>query len=269
MDERADDRVRNERIRLNVRKRYGEIALRGENMAGGCGTSSCCGSPGDVSARLGYSADELDAAPEGANLGLGCGNPQAVAELKPGETVLDLGSGAGFDCFLAARRVGEAGRVIGVDMTPEMVAKARMNAAKGGFANVEFRLGEIERLPVADESVDVILSNCVINLSPDKPRVFREAYRVLKPGGRLAVSDIVLVGELPPEIRNDPEAYSACISGAATVGGLEKMMADSGFADILIEPKPESRTFIRDWLPGSGIERCVASAVIKAVKPAT
>ena len=204
-----------EQIRQNVRNRYKLIALQEVNAGTGCCTpSSCCGAPTGIASKMGYSEEALSVVPEGSNLGLGCGNPQAFEELQKGEVVLDLGSGGGFDCFLASRRVGETGRVIGVDMTPEMVSKARANAAKGGYSNVEFRLGEIEHLPVADRSVDVIISNCVINLSPDKPQVFREAYRVLKPGGRLAISDIVRTGELPSEIKEDPDAYSGCVSGA-------------------------------------------------------
>jgi ubiquinone/menaquinone biosynthesis C-methylase UbiE len=182
--------------------------------------------------HIGYSEEELRAAPEGANLGLGCGNPLAHASLKKGETVLDLGSGAGFDCFLAARRVGTAGKVIGVDMTPEMIEKARENARKGGFANVEFRLGEIEKLPVEDGSVDVLISNCVINLSPDKPRVFREALRVLKPGGRLMVSDIVLRRELPAAIRDSVSAYVGCISGAVLKDEYLGALSAAGFQEI-------------------------------------
>ncbi|WP_126427065.1 arsenite methyltransferase [Brevibacillus marinus] len=257
-----------DQIRQHVRNRYKHIALQEVNAGNCCSTSSaCCGSPTEISSKLGYSAEELVAVPEGANLGLGCGNPQAIAELKPGEVVLDLGSGGGFDCFLASRQVGETGRVIGVDMTPEMVSKARANAAKGGFSNTEFRLGEIEHLPVADQSVDVIISNCVINLSPDKPQVFREAYRVLKAGGRLAISDVVLTAELPPAIKNDLDAYSGCLAGAASIDEWKMILEQNGFTEITIEPKDESRTFIQDWLPGSNIEDYLVSAIIKAVKP--
>jgi ubiquinone/menaquinone biosynthesis C-methylase UbiE len=200
---------------------------------------------------------------------LGCGNPQAIAALQPGETVLDLGSGAGFDCFLAVRQVGPTGQVIGVDMTAEMVAKARENAGAAGYANVEFRLGEIEHLPVADASVDVIISNCVINLSPDKPQVFREAFRVLRPGGRLAISDIVTTAPLPEEVRNDLALYAGCIAGAATIAELEAMLGESGFDNIRIQPKDESRQLIREWAPGQKIEDYIVSAAIEAVKPAS
>ena len=263
------DLMNQDQIRQNVRKRYKEIALldAASGDCGCCAPSSACGSAAEISARMGYSEAELSAVPEGANLGLGCGNPLAIAELKPGETVLDLGSGGGFDCFLAARQVGETGRVIGVDMTPEMVSKARANAAKGGFANTEFRLGEIEHLPVADASVDVIISNCVINLSPDKRQVFREVWRVLKPGGRLAIFDIVLTADLPPEIRNDLETYYAgCISGAIKMEDYEQILTDCGFSKIRIDPGDNSKAFIRDWVPGTGIEHYVVSASIKAVK---
>jgi len=199
-------------------------------------------------------------------MGLGCGNPHAIASLKEGETVLDLGSGGGFDCFLAAQAVGEAGRVIGVDMTPEMVSKARQNAANVGFENIEFRLGEIENLPVADNSVDVIISNCVINLSPEKPRVFKEALRVLKPGGRLAVLDVVATAQLPNEMKKDLALYAGCVAGAASIDELVDMLGEAGFTNIRIQPKDESREFIRDWAPGMRVEDFVVSATIEAVK---
>ena len=263
-----------EKIRESVRKRYGEIAAQGQSGCG-CAPSGCCSGPmpappGSSSLQIGYSQEELQAAPPGADLGLGCGNPQAIAALQPGETVLDLGSGAGFDCFLAARQVGQSGQVIGVDMTAEMVAKARKNAGEAGYGNVEFRLGEIEHLPVADASVDVIISNCVINLSPDKVQVFREAFRVLRPGGRLAISDIVATAPLPEEVRRDLALYAGCIAGAAHFEELETMLREAGFGDIRIQlKKEESRRFIREWLPGSRLEEYVVSASIEAVKPAT
>jgi len=257
-------------IRQTVRRVYGEVARRG----GGCGCApSCCGGEGPAipaaieAARLGYSPQELAEIPAGAEMGLGCGNPQAIASLKPGETVLDLGSGGGVDCFLAARQVGDTGRVIGVDMTAEMIGKARNSAAEGGYANVDFRLGEIERLPVADGAVDVILSNCVINLSPDKPGVYREAYRVLKPGGRLAIADVVATAPLPEEVRNDLALLSGCVAGAATIDELEKTLAEVGFENIRIQPKDESREFIRDWAEGHNVADYIVSATIEAVKP--
>ncbi len=261
-----------DRVRQNVRDSYARVAEASDN-GGCCGeASSCCGVAQDVqinaliSSRLGYSHQDLASVPEGADMGLGCGNPRAIAGLKAGEVVLDLGSGGGFDAFLAAREVGDSGRVIGVDMTPEMVSKARRNAAQAQFSNVEFRLGEIEHLPVADASVDVIISNCVINLSPDKPRVFAEAWRVLKPGGRLAISDVVASTELPASLRDDPYLHSACVAGASRVGELETWLADAGFAEIRIRPKDESRQFIKDWVPGSGVEDYVLSATIEAIK---
>lgn len=256
-------------IRENIRKTYGEIA-RSEKQGCGTHTTSCCSNnytvTEDISLQLGYSIDDLESIPEGANLGLGCGNPQAIASLKPGETVLDLGSGAGFDCFLASRAVGHQGKVIGVDMTPEMIGKARVNAEKAGIRNVEFRFGEIENLPVADNTVDVIISNCVINLSPEKERVFAEAYRVLKKGGRIAVSDIVATAELPKEVREDMLLYSGCISGAATISDIRNALQNSGFRYIRITPKNESREFISKWSPGLEIEELVVSASIEAVK---
>jgi SAM-dependent methyltransferase len=208
----------------------------------------------------------MDAVPDGANMGLGCGNPQAIADLKPGETVLDLGSGGGLDCFLAAPRVGERGRVIGVDMTPEMVSKARANAEKAGFENVEFRLGEIEHLPVADDTVDVIISNCVINLSPDKRQVFRDAYRVLREGGRLAISDVVAVTPIPDRLKRSMDAHCGCIAGAALVSDVERMLKEAGFEDIVIQLKQESKALIRTWFPDSGCEDYVISATIQARK---
>jgi SAM-dependent methyltransferase len=250
--------LRDEEIRQAVRETYGRIA---KSAAAGCG---CSCSP----AALGYAEAELDELPEGAEMALGSGNPLAIAALKPGETVLDLGSGGGIDCFLAARQVGESGRVIGVDMTPEMVGKARANAAKGGTTNVEFRLGEIEHLPVADASVDVVLSNCVINLSPDKPAVYREAYRGLKPGGRLAISDVAATAELPEEARNDLARYAACVSGAASLSELERILSQAGFEKIRIRPQAGVRELLREWLPGRDIEDYVVAATIEAVKPA-
>lgn len=260
-------------IRQNVRASYAEVA-EASNEGSGCGVeSSCCGVSEDAqinainSMRMGYSEEDISNVPEGADMGLGCGNPRAIASIKEGEVVLDLGSGGGFDVFLAAREVGGTGRVIGVDMTPAMISKARSNAEQAGHGNVEFRLGEIEYLPVADNEVDVIISNCVINLSPDKGRVFSEAFRALKPGGRLAISDVVASIDLPDEIRNDLALYSGCMAGASTISLLQQIISDVGFLDIEIIPKDESREFIKDWAPGRGVEDYVLSAYIGAVKP--
>ena len=247
-------------VREEVRRRYGATASGKSVCADACCTSTSA-------TALGYSAEDAAAAPEAANLGLGCGNPLAIASLKQGQVVLDLGSGAGFDCFLAAGAVGKSGRVIGVDMTHEMLGKARENAQENGFTNVEFRLGEIEALPVADNSVDVIISNCVINLSPEKQRVFNEAFRVLKPGGRLAVADMVATASLPDDIKSDWAAYTGCMAGAPQISDLEQMLRNSGFKDIKIAPKDSSRSFIREWLPGKRIEDYLISATIEAVKP--
>ena len=263
--------LKNDEIRNAVRQNYRIIASSNADSCG-CSSSSCCGASNDltienISLGLGYSVDDVTAVPEGANLGLGCGNPQAIASLKAGEIVLDLGSGGGFDCFLAAKQVGDLGHVIGVDMTTEMISKARANAEKSGYRNVEFRLGEIENLPVADGTVDVIISNCVINLSPDKPRVFAEAFRALKPGGRLAISDVVAFAELPDNIRQDLALYTGCVAGASPISEVEGMLHKAGFEKILVAPKDESKTFIRDWAPGLAITDYIVSASIEAKKP--
>jgi len=260
-------------IRDSVRERYGEIARHSQEQTGA--SPCCCGGvidpfelikPRKQSTLMGYSEEEITSVPSGAVMGLGCGNPQAIAALQPGEVVLDLGSGPGLDSFLAAQKVGDRGRVIGVDMTPDMIDLARENASKGEYRNVEFRQGQIENMPVEDNSVDVILSNCVINLSPDKPAVYREAYRVLKDGGRLAISDMVASGEMPPEIKDDLALHSSCVSGALQVDELKHILEESGFKDIRIRPKDESREFINQWIPGVPIEDYVLSATIEAVK---
>jgi len=253
-----------EEVRNTVREHYGKVA---EANGVGC-VPGCCGDTANASAALGYSADELAAVPDGANLGLGCGNPHAIAGLRVGETVVDLGSGGGFDCFLAARQVGPAGRVIGVDMTPQMITKARENARRAGVTNVDFRLGEIEHLPLPDASVDVILSNCVLNLSPSQADVIREAFRVLRPGGRLAISDVVATAAIPERFRGTDCALAGCVGGAVPVAELERMLTEVGFADIAVRPRPESRAFIKDWMPGTGVEEYIASATIEAKKPA-
>jgi len=225
----------NEDVRKAVREGYAKIVKQDNSCC--TPVKSCCGGTEliqDISKKIGYTDAELKTVPEGANLGLGCGNPVALASLKQGEIVLDLGSGAGFDCFLAADRVGERGKVIGVDMTPEMIEKARDNAKKGTYTNVEFRLGEIEHLPAADNSVDAVISNCVINLSPDKKGVFAEAFRVLRPGGRLMISDIVLLKELPASIMNSLEAYIGCVSGAMLKDEYLKAVREAGFQDVKI-----------------------------------
>lgn len=226
--------MKHSEIKKVVREGYGRIA----KMNSICCTpvsSCCCGSrKDDISSKIGYSDEELSSVPEGANLGLGCGNPVALASLKKGETVLDLGSGPGFDCFLAANKVGKEGKVIGVDMTPEMLDRARENARKGNYTNVEFRLGEIENLPAADNSVDAIISNCVINLAPDKNRVFKEAYRVLRSGGRLMVSDIVVTKELPDALKESVEGYIGCLSGAISKDEYIDAIKNAGFRDVRI-----------------------------------
>lgn len=282
-----------EKIRDFVRARYGAIAEQADAACGcgpaccsetapaktdfdtgvganaACCTTSCCGGEKSYGEKLGYSAAELAAAPAGADLGLGCGNPLAIASIKPGETVLDLGSGAGFDCFLAARQLAGTGRVIGVDMTAAMVTKARSNAAKGDYTNVEFRLGEIEALPVADARVDLIMSNCVINLSPEKGCVFQEAFRVLKPGGRLAIADVVATKPLPAALRAKLSAIGACVGGATLVEELRGMLVSAGFSQIEIVPKETSRAFIGQWTDDPTAGEFVVSALITAVKPET
>ncbi|TCJ01092.1 arsenite methyltransferase [Cytobacillus praedii] len=264
--------VQNDKIRNNVRQNYKEIALRVVSNDNCCAPSCCTPAENqnisieEISKKMGYTTKELRNIPNGANMGLGCGNPQAIAELKEGETVLDLGSGGGFDCFLASPKVGDKGKVIGVDMTPEMITKARNNAEKNQFSNVDFRLGEIENLPVADSSVDVIISNCVINLSPNKQRVFNEAYRVLKDGGRLAISDVIMTTELPEELQADIQMYSGCISGASTIDNLADVMKLAGFKNISITPKDESKELIKEWAPEHNVEKYIVSAIITAVK---
>jgi arsenite methyltransferase len=226
--------MKNQDIKKIVQARYAKVAQQGTSC---CSQSSCCGGATlaqEISKSIGYTDEEMNTVPDGANLGLGCGNPVAVASLKEGEVVLDLGSGAGFDAFLAAIKVGKTGRVIGVDMTPEMLAKSRENARKGKYANVEFRQGEIEKLPVEDNSVDVIISNCVINLSPDKKSVFAEAFRVLKPGGRLMVSDLVLEKDLPNVIKESVEAYVGCLAGAIKKDEYLGCVKSAGFREVKI-----------------------------------
>jgi len=270
-------------VKKNVKEGYAKIAVQGGSCCGPA--SSCCGSVDfaqDISRKIGYSDEELKTVPESANLGLGCGNPVALASLRDGETVLDLGSGAGFDSFLAANKVGEKGKVIGVDMTPEMIEKAKENARKGSYGNVEFRLGEIEKLPVLDNSIDAVISNCVINLSPDKGKTFQEAFRVLKPGGRLMISDIVLLKKLPKLIKESIEAYIGCLSGAVMKDEyLEKIKA-AGFEDVrvidetafpieLIANDPTAKGIMDNLGIGLNEARGVASSVVSikvsAIKP--
>ncbi|MCY3019154.1 MAG: arsenite methyltransferase [Planctomycetota bacterium] len=242
-----------EAVRAQVRKGYGQIAARGGSCCRQAPT--CCGSSRAQNKKLaetiGYSAEELSALPEGANMGLSCGNPTALASLKPGEVVLDLGSGGGFDVFIAARKVGARGLALGVDMTPEMLAKARASIAKytkrTGMTNVEFRLGEIEHLPMADNSVDVVISNCVINLSPDKPQVWREMARVLKPGGRVAVSDLALLRPLPGKLAEMVEALVGCVAGAVLAKETERMAKAAGLTEIVLTPKPGYVDALEHW----------------------
>jgi arsenite methyltransferase len=269
----ANNAKNTEDVKREVRSAYRGVA-EANNQNKSCGNSrSCCGvsakPDSGYSQELGYSQADLDSVPEGCNMGLGCGNPQAIASLKQGEVVLDLGAGGGFDAFLAAKKVGPNGKVYGVDMTPEMISKARDNASKNGYRNVEFLLGEIEHLPLPNNTVDVIISNCVVNLSTNKENVFNESFRVLKDGGRLAISDMVAYKPLPQEMINNKDLYCNCISGAITISELKNILAKAGFTDIVIEPQEQSRMFVKDWVPGSDAENYVVSAKIKAVKPRT
>lgn len=285
------DTMAQEKIRQSVRDTYGKIAnaggieretnedvsccgpsvaaeeSTGESCGCGCGAEDI--SAEDMQVLMGYSKEALASAPDGANMGLGCGNPVALASLKPGETVVDLGSGGGFDCFLSAKAVGETGSVIGVDMTSDMVTKARGNAEKVGTKNVEFRLGEIEHLPIADNTADIIMSNCVINLSPDKLSVYREAYRVLKPGGRLAISDIVATAALPQKIQEDLALVAACVGGAATIDDTEELLREAGFKDIKIKSNDMSRELLDHWDPetSENVGDYIVSAYIEGIKP--
>lgn len=258
-----------EKTRAYIRKNYSNVAIGAEG--GGCcgGGCSCSGSPTDIknaSINIGYTENDISNVPIESNMGLGCGNPVAIASLKEGEKVLDLGSGGGFDCFLASKQVGEAGHVIGVDMTPDMIKLARNNAEKNKYTNVEFRLGEIEHLPVSDESIDVIISNCVINLSLDKQQVFKDAYRVLKTGGRLSISDVVATAKLPQNIKNNLSLVASCIGGAEYIEELKTILKNAGFKDIKLTPKDNSKEIIKSWAPDKNAEDFVASYIIEAVK---
>lgn len=244
-------------IRNTVRDSYKKIVTKESKLG-------CCGE--DISKSIGYSEEELDVVPENSNLGLGCGNPHLIANIKEGETVLDLGSGAGFDCFLSSKKVGENGYVIGVDMTPEMLTQARKNAIDNNYANVDFRLGEIENLPVADNTVDIIISNCVINLSPNKQRVYDEAYRVLKPGGRVSISDIVLMKELTCEMKQDEKLYCGWVTGASSVEELENYLEKSGFKNINIGVKPVSKEYEAKWGHNLKVGEYIMSASVRATK---
>jgi SAM-dependent methyltransferase len=276
--------MKKEEVRKVIRESYAQVARSGSSCC--VPQSPCCGTTNaatDISKKIGYTDEDIQSVPEGANLGLGCGNPVALASLKEGDIVLDLGSGAGFDCFLAANIVGKTGKVIGIDMTPEMVEKARENARKGGYENVDFRLGEIENLPVADNHVDVVISNCVINLSPHKDRVFQEAFRVLKPGGRLMVSDMVLINELPDSIKNSMAAYIGCLAGAIMQDEYIEAIKAAGFKQVRIVDETSLATdytpkdsVVQALVNDSSITRAdlkklgssVRSLKVQAVKPA-
>lgn len=261
--------MKKEEVKDFIRKNYSRVALQGS--AGGCCSGGCsCNGPQvnikEAAFKIGYAESDFKDIPAQANMGLGCGNPIAIAALKAGEVVLDLGSGGGFDCFLARKQVGESGFVIGVDMTPEMIKLARQNAEKSGYKNVEFRLGEIEHIPAADGSVDVIISNCVINLSLDKQQVFNEAYRVLKPGGRISISDVVATAAVPESIKNDLASMAGCIAGAEYVENIRTMLQNAGFENIRLFPKDNSKEIIKSWVPGKNVEEFVASYMIEAEK---
>ncbi len=261
------------RIRKAVKSKYGKIA-NNSGLTCGCNTTACCSEPGTsteealirLSTPLGYSKDDLNSAPEGSNLALGCGNPQAIAALNEGEAVLDLGSGGGFDCFLAARQVGPTGKVLGIDMTPEMIRKATENAQKGEYHQVLFQLAEIEHLPIPNACFDVIISNCVINLSTNKQQVFREIFRVLKPGGRLAISDVVATIDLPEHVKNDLDMISSCIAGATPVKQLNDILSTIGFKEIQIMTHANTDQIIHEWAPDLNPEDFIQSAAISAIK---
>lgn len=258
-----------EDIRDFIRQNYAEVAQKGSDggcCSGGCSCNGALIDIGEISNKIGYTEEDILNLPTEANMGLGCGNPIAIASLQEGEVVLDLGSGGGFDCFLARRHVGETGYVIGVDMTPDMIKLARKNAEKSGHTNVEFRLGEIEHLPVPDSSVNVIISNCVINLSLDKKQVFKDAFRVLKPGGRLSISDVVATAQLPENIKEDLALIASCIGGAEYVEDIKAMLQNAGFKHIRMTPKDNSRDIIKSWVPDKNIEDFVASYIIEAIK---
>lgn len=272
--------MKNGEIKKAVREGYARVAKQN----GSCCSSTCCGTtkPQEISKKIGYTEEELQSAPLGSNLGLGCGNPTALASIEAGETVLDLGSGAGFDCFLAASKVGPKGRVIGVDMTEEMVARAKENASKGGYKNVEFRQGEIEKLPIEDNIIDLIISNCVINLVPNKERAFKEAFRVLKPGGRLMVSDIVLLKKLPDFVKESIEAYVGCVSGAASREKYLNAIESAGFENVTVIDEsvfpldcmtndPTGQAILKS-LKGSSeqlkeVEGSISSIKVRGIKP--
>jgi SAM-dependent methyltransferase len=284
LNEVRGENMKEDKIKKIVREGYAKVAKKEESCCTKTPAPCSCSTSTseEISKRIGYSEEDVNAVPEGANLGLGCGNPVALASLKEGEAVLDLGSGAGFDCFLAANRVGKSGRVIGVDMTPEMIDKARENTRKGKYANVEFRLGEIENLPVADNTADAVISNCVINLSPNKKRVFEEAFRVLKPNGRLMISDIVLLKKLPDTIRKNVQAYIGCLSGAEMKDKYLKMIEDAGFQKVKILEEncfpvenmtndPTAQAIVKNLeIPSEKIKKIantVASIKVSALKP--